>query len=166
MATDTVKAFKDAVLKISDAGGSAGMDTITVAMGEGALSWTVNTPVRVKKNRGTLDHALLAEEEPLAWSIDAEFRGLLGATGTANASTLLYEALQGQSSASDWNSDEPNSDVHAVIIELVVTDPGDATTETITIPRAFCESLDFNEDTDGDTLAASGRAMVVRPTVA
>jgi hypothetical protein len=165
MATGTVKSFMDGVLVIKDATGEDPENYITIAMGEGGLRFTINTPKRVKKDRGALDHVLNGEEEPLEWSIEADFRGMVGAANTTNANTLIYEALHAISSGSDWASDEPSSNTHAVNIQLTITDPGDATAEIITLPRSFCETFEVAEGAEGNTLVASGRSMVVHPVI-
>lgn len=166
MPTSTVRAFKHGVYKLADSGGAGGQDVITVKMNDGGMSTTINTPAIVMKDRGDLDHAIAGEEEPLDWSLEAEHRGWLGAAGTPEASTMIYEAMYGLSSGSDWDSDEPDSDLHSFIQELTETDPGDASTETITIPRSFTEQFAHNEGREGNTITASGRAMVVHPTIA
>ena len=166
MATNTVKMFKHGLLEIADSGGFGGMNSISVPMGEGAFGFTETQEIKVKKDRGVLDHMLKGEEEPVQWTLDAEFRGFLGATGTADASTLIYEALNGISSASDWDSDEPNSDVHAVQIRLTLTDPGDSTIETLTLTRSAKGSLQFEEGEDGDTFSIQGISMLTVPAIA
>ena len=165
MSTNTVKKFQDAVLKIADGGGTGGSNVITMALSAGGLRYTTSTPKTVHKDRGSLSsgHARNAEEEPMEWSIEAEFRGYESTAGTA-AEITPYEALTQTGEASGWVSDEPNSDVYGVILELTITDPGDSTTEVVTIERAFTETEDFAEAEEGDTLSFSGRAMVVRPT--
>jgi len=165
MATEATRTFNDGVYKVADASGTAGKDVLTVDTHEGGLRWTTNTPILVKKNRGALAHAILSEEEPLEWSYEAELRGYYGASGTLEANTMLYEAMFGISSANDWLSDEPDSNIHAFIQELAITDPGDAATETVTIPRSFCESYETAEGVEQSTQTCSGRAMVVHPTI-
>jgi len=165
MATSTTRIFADGVYKIADNGTVSGIDVITVPLDNGGLGFTVNTPQLVKKDRGTLDHVRSGEQEPLDWTLEGDHKGFYGPTGTANASTRVYEAMFGESSASDWVSDEPNSDVHAFIQDLTKTDPGDASTETATIVRSFTEQFEFAEGAEEDTFSASGRAMVVKPTI-
>lgn len=165
MATSVVKNFDDGVYKIADSGGVGGMNVITHKMGTGGLGFTVNTPNLVKKDRGALDHARAGEEEPLDWTLESEFRGFYGATGTANSGTTLYEGMYALSSASDWDTDEPNSNTKAFIQELTKTDPGDASTETVTIVRSFTNTFEYSEGTEEDTISAAGQAMVVHPTI-
>jgi hypothetical protein len=168
MATNTVKSFRDGVLKLADAGGTSGDNVINVAVGDGGLSWreegggAQGTP-QAKMDRGALDHWIPGEQVPVTFTIEAEDRGLLGAAGTPNASTLLYEAVNQQSSASDWVTDDPNGAVYSFQIELTITDPGDDSTLVVLFENAVKDTYDYNEDAAGNRFTLSGRALMTKP---
>jgi hypothetical protein len=163
MATNTVKSFRDGVLKIADAGGTSGANVITVAMGDGGLSWTETEGIQGKNDRGVVDHWIPGDQVPVSYSLEAEDRGLYGAAGTPNASTTIYEAINFVSSASDWVTDDPNGAVNSFQIELTITDSGDSTTLVILFENAIKDTYDYTENMEGNRFTLTGRAMQTKP---
>ena len=154
-----VRSLRDGTVKIADAAGTGGGNVVTVDVEEGDFSYTERSPINVIHDRGVLDHARLADEEPLSFSVGMKFQSF------SLSGTTPYDAVTKTGGANGWVSDEPNSDVYAVILELVISDPAGGAAETITIERAAIEEVAFAEGNPHDTLAFSGRAMVTRATL-
>ena len=155
-----VRSLRDGTVKIADDGGTAGPDVVTVDVEEGDFAYTERSPINVIHDRGVLDHSRLADEEPLSYSVGMRFQSF-----STHATITPYDAVTKTGGAAAWTSDEPSSDVYAVILELAVTDPAGGASETITIARAAIEEVAFAEGNPHDTLAFSGRAMVTRATL-
>ena len=152
--------LRDAVIKIADAGGTGGANVITVDLEDGGLSWTEKTPVNIIKDRGILDHARLAEEEPVELSITMKFQSF-----STHAATTPYDAVTQTNGASAWVSDEPNSDAYAVILEIVIDDPAGGADETITFARLCITERSFAEGDPFDTLSFSGLGVETSPSL-
>jgi hypothetical protein len=155
-----VRSLRDGVVKIADAGGTGGANVVTVDLEDGGLSYTERTPVNIIKDRGVLSHARLGEEEPVDLSLAMKFQSL-----TTHVAIPPYEALKKIGGAAAWVSDEPNSDVYAVIIEIVIDDPAGGADETLTFARFCPEEIAFTEGDEYDTLTVSGRAVITAPAV-
>lgn len=155
-----VRSLRDAVVKVADASGTGGANVVTLTLDEGDLAWTERRPASVILDRGSLDHARLAPDEPCEVSFTWKFQSL-----SKHATPTAYEGLTGSGAASGWVSDEPNSDVYACIIEMTIegSDFGD-TDETITFVRFIAEEVSFQEGDPYDTLAVTGRAVIIAPT--
>lgn len=151
--------LRDGVVKIADASGTGGANVVTVDLEDGGLSYTEKTPVNIIKDRGILDHARLAEEEPVEGTLTMKFQSF-----SKHASTTPYDAVTGTGGASAWTSDEPNSDVYAVIIEIVIDDPSEVADETITFARVCVENIEFAEGDPFDTLSFSFRGVETAPS--
>lgn len=154
-----VRSLKDGTIKISDASGSGGGNTITVDVEEGDLNWTEHHPANIVLDRGVLDHARKANEVPLDFSFSMRFQSL-----AIHVAIPPYEALTKIGGAAAWVSDEPNSDVYAVILDFVMTDPAGGASETILFVRAIAEEISFSEGDPHNTLSVSGRAVIVAPS--
>lgn len=155
-----VRNLRDGTIKIADAGGTGGANVITVDLEDGGLSWNEKTPVNIIKDRGILDHARLADEEPVDISLTMKFQSF-----STHAAITPYDAVTQTGGASAWVSDEPNSDVYAVIIELTITDPAGGASETITFARVCTESIDAAEGDEYSTLSFSGRCVETSPSI-
>lgn len=153
-----VRSLRDATIKIADASGTGGANVITVDLEDGGISYTEKTPVNIIKDRGVLDHARLAEEEPVEGQITMKFQSF-----STHASTTPYDAVTGTGGASGWTSDE-STDVYAVIIEVTIVDPAGGASETITFERVCVEDKEFTEGDPYDTLSFSFRAVQTAPT--
>lgn len=152
-----VRSLKDATVTISDDGGSGGGDSVTVDVEVGDFSFTQRQPVNIISDRGILDHARKANEEPIEFSLSMQFQSF-----STHESPSPYDAVTKTGGASSWTSDEPNSDAYAVILEVTITDPAGGSAEVITIVRAFVEGISFTEGDPSDTLSFSGRALDVQ----
>jgi len=155
-----VRNLRDGTIKIADAGGTGGANVVTVSVEDGDLSFTERHPANIIKDRGVLDHARLAEEEPVDLSFSMKFQSF-----STHAATTPYDALTQTGGASAWVSDEPNSDVYAVIIEFTIVDPAGGASETLTFARFIPEELPFSEGDPHSTLSVSGRAVITAPSI-
>lgn len=155
-----VRNLRDGTIKIADAGGTGGANVVTVDLEDGGLSWNEKTPVNIIKDRGILDHARLADEEPVDITLSMKFQSI-----STHAATTPYDAVTQTGGASAWVSDEPSSDVYAVIIEIVIADPAGGASETITFARVCIESIDTAEGDEYNTLSFSGRCVETSPSV-
>ena len=160
--TDTVRTFRNGVLKIADSAGIAGTNVITVKVTNGGISGDLQEKTFVPKlNRGIITdaHWVRGEDKPWAFTITGEFRGLLGSSGTGNSNTTPWEAFTGNGSGSDFSNDDPNGVVPGRIVSLTITDPGDGSTETLTWGNAVMDAFNFAEAAEGDTFEISGRSL-------
>lgn len=155
-----VRSLKDGTLKIADAGGTGGANVITVDLEDGDLAWTERDPVNVIHDRGVLDHARKANEEPIELSFSMKFQSF-----STHASITPYDALTKTGGASAWVSDEPNSDVYAVILEFTIADPAGGASEVVTFARFCPEERSFAEGDPHNTLSVSGRGIETKPTL-
>ena len=156
-----VKNLRDGTLKIADAGGTGGGNSVTVDVEEGDFSYTERpTPAHIILDRGVLDHARLAAEEPVDWSFTMKYQ-----SHTLHVSPSPYDALTQTGGSSGWTSDEPNSDVYAVILELTMTDPAGGSAEVLTFARCIVEEIQFSEGDTHNVLSASGRAVITAPVL-
>lgn len=156
-----VRNLRDATVVIADDGGSGGPDNITLALEAGNLQWTESKPVAFIRDRGVLDHARLAPDEPVAFSMTLLFETFLDPN---SATITAYEALTGTGAAAGWTSDASSGgDGYAVIIEVTINDPAGGTDEVVTLAEAYIESIEFAEGDESNTLSISGRANITRP---
>ncbi len=152
--------LRDGQIKIADAGGTGGGNVVTVSLEEGDLNWTESHPAHIISDRGVLDHARLAPEVP----IPIAFSVINQSLSTHNALTL-YDALTKTGGASAWVSDEPNSDVYAVILEFTVADPAGGASEVLTFARYIPEEINPTEGDPTSRMAVTGRAVITAPVI-
>lgn len=155
-----VRSLRDGLIKIADNSGTGGANVITVAVEEGDLSFTERHPANVILDRGVIDHARKANDEPVELSFSIRFQYFLGG-GVINP----YEALTKTSGASAWVSDLANTDVYAVQIEFTIDDPAGGADEVLLFNNFIPEEIQFSEGDPHDTLSVSGRAVITAPTV-
>ena len=153
-----VRSLKDGTIKIADSGGTGGSNVVTVDVEEGDLSFTQRTPANIISDRGVLDHARKGNEEPLEFSFSMKFQSF-----STHATTTPYDALTKTGGAAAWVSDEPTSDVYAVIIEFTIADPAGGSAEVVTFERCLPEEISFSEGDPHNTMSVSGRAVITAP---
>ena len=155
-----VRSLRDGTIKIADNSGTGGANVITVAVEEGDLTFTERHPANIILDRGVLDHARLANQEPVTLSFSMRFQYFYGG-GVINP----YEALTKTSGAAAWVSDLASTDVYAVVIEFTITDPAGGASEVLTFGNFIPEEITFTEGDPHDSLSVSGRAVITAPTV-
>ena len=156
-----VRSLRDGTIKIADNAGTGGANVITVAVEEGDLSFTERHPANIVLDRGVIDHARKANDEPVELSFSIRFQYFLGG-GVINP----YEALTKTSGAAAWTSDLANTDVYAVVIEFTIDDPAGGADEVLTFANFIPEEISFTEGDPHDSLSVSGRAVITAPTIA
>ena len=155
-----VRNLRDGTIKIADAGGTGGGNSVTVDVEEGDLSYTEKAPVSVIHDRGVLDHARLADEVPVELSFSMKYQ-----SHSTHVSPSPYDALTKTGGASAWTSDEPNSDVYAVIIEITITDPAGGAAEVLTFERFMDITIEFSEGAEHNVMRVSGLALITAPAL-
>jgi hypothetical protein len=155
-----IRNLRDGTLKIADAGGTGGANVVTVDLEDGGLSWSQKTPANIIKDRGVLDHARLADEEPVTLNFQLKFQSF-----STHAATTPYDALTQTGGASAWVSDEPNSDVYAVILEFTIVDPAGGASEVVTFARVCDIQIDPSEGDEYNTMAVSARCVETAPSL-
>ena len=133
---------------------------MTVDIEEGDFSYTERHPNNIISDRGVLDHARLANEEPEEGSFSMMFQSF-----STHSATTPYDAVTKTGGASAWVSDEPSSDAYAVIIEVTITDPAGGASEVLTFARVLIEEISFQEGDPSNTLSFSYRAVETSPTL-
>lgn len=157
-----VRSLKDGTIKVSDTSGTGGSNTITVSVEEGDLSYTETNPANFIMDRGVLDHARKANEEPVDLSFSVRFQSFI-----ADASPTLYEALTQTGDATGWTSAFSSTDYYGVIIDFEITDPSSGSVgETLTFDPFAPEEISFSEGDPHDDLSVSGRALITSPSIA
>lgn len=152
--------LRDGTLKIADAGGTGGANVITVDLEEGDLSWTERKPRTIVTDRGVLDHARLAAEEPVEVSFTMKFQSF-----SVHDTITPYDALTQSGGAAAWVNDETDSDAFGCILEFTIDDPANGTDEVVTFARFHAEEFPFAEGEEYNTLAVSGRAVITTPAL-
>ena len=155
-----VRSLKDATVVLADSGGSGGSNKCTVDVEEGDFSFTIRQPANIISDRGVLDHARKGNEEPIEFSFSMQFQSF-----STHAAPSPYDLVTKTGTASAYTSDEPNSDVWAIIIEVTITDPAGGASEVLTFERCLVEEITFTEGDPSDTLTFSGRAVDLLPTL-
>lgn len=155
-----VRSLRDGTIKIADAGGTGGGNSVTIDVDEGDLSYTEKAPANIILDRGVLDHARLADEVPVELSFSMKYQ-----SHSTHVSPSPYDALTKTGGASAWTSDEPNSDVYAVIIEITITDPAGGAAEVLTFARFMDIAIDFTEGAEHNVMKVSGKALITAPVL-
>ena len=154
------KNLRDGTVKIADAGGTGGGNVVTVDVEEGDLNYTEKTPANIISDRGVLDHARLAAEMPIEWSFSMKYQ-----SHSTHVSPSPYDALTKTGGASAWVSDEPSSDLYAVILEFTLTEPAGGAAEVLTFARCCDITIEFGEGAEHNVMRVSGRAVITTPAL-
>lgn len=157
----TTRNLRDGTLTIRD--GAATPATATVDLDEGNLSYTERRPGIAVRDRGVLDHWREGDEQPSELSFTMKFQSF-----SQHAAPTPYNALTQTGGAASWISDSnANSDVYTVELQFVLADVNSvfSGSETLTFAEFKPEEIAFAEGDEYNTLACSGRALVVAPTL-
>ena len=155
-----VRSLKDGTIVLADAGGTAGANKVTVTVEEGDLSYTERSPANIISDRGVLDHARKANEEPLELSFSVRFQSF-----SLHSTLTVYDMLTKTGGAAAFTSDEPSSDVWAIIVEFTIADPAGGSSEVVTFARFLPEEISFQEGDPHNALSVSGRGVETAPTI-
>ena len=153
-------------------------NTLAIIMEEGDLSFSEHRPGVVVKHRGGLDHWSKGEEAETSVSFTIKFEEFISKTSPAAAivgaaaggavtSISVREFLTGQGvGGALLTTSSGRTDVHTVTLVFSISNPvtsGDQA-ETLTFTKFKCEAIEFREGAEYNTLAISGRALLVAPT--
>lgn len=151
--------------------------SLEVTIGEGNLTYEESRPVEFTLNRGVIDTVKLADEEPMAVSLEFtwEFIRHLGAptafsasaTTTATTGATVEDALKQQGPCVGWRSVSPDPCEPYCVNIRISNDPGCGSTglnEEILLPMFFYESL--SHDLSAGTVSVSGRCKAKAASIA
>lgn len=137
---------------------------------EGNLTFSESRPGVVVKHRGGLDHWSKGEEVEcsVSWTIKFTEWGSksTAALSTSDSTCSPRDFLMG--TYAGLTSTSGRTDVFTTTLVFSISNPvttGDEA-EALTFTQFKCESLAFSEAADANTIAVSGRALLVVPTSA
>lgn len=157
------KDLSDATIKIED--GAATANTITVAVDEGNLQYTVQRPDYTILDRGSLSHLRQADEVEVEGSFSVHFTEHINQT--SESTPELYEVMTFSGDAASWTStNDDNGDVKTLTMKFEIVDP-DATRENerLTFNKVRFKNIQFQEGRP-DSLSCDFAAFVTSPTIA
>ena len=135
---------------------------ISVTIGDGNLTWTVNKEYEYLLDRGNLDTVREGDQQPMDVTLDSVYEQIT--TGTSETITP-YDAMNGVGDASEWVSSSSDAcEPYAVDIEVSHSQScGTAQDETTLLPDFRYDTLEV--DIDAATISFTGRCNAVTPTV-
>lgn len=160
-----VRSLRDGSIQVADNSGVGGANKVTVDIEEGDLAWTEHRPVNIILDRGVLNHPRKANDQPIDLAFSVKHAGFL-AGNVASGAISLYEALTLTGGAAAWVSSSANTDAKSVDIVFTITDPAGGAAETVTFTEFCAEDISFKEGDPFDTLAVSGRCVLIAATYA
>lgn len=157
--------------------GQTANNTLAVAIEEGDLSFTEAKPGVSVKHRGGLDHWSKGEEVEVSVSFTIKFEEYISKTSPAAAivalaaggavtSISVREFLTGRGvGGALLTSMSGRNDVFTVSLWFSVANPvisGDQA-ELLKFNNFNCESIEFSEGAEYNTIRVSGRALITAP---
>ena len=150
-------------------------NTLAIDIDEGNLTFDESSPGVVVKNRGALDHWSKGEEQPVNVSFTLKFtqygsrsaKSIAGA-GAGGAVTGFSARDFLQNAGGLLTSGTGRTDVFTCGLVFTISNPvlsGDQQ-EILTFSNFKVESLKFSEGAEFNSIACSGRALLVTPTSA
>lgn len=161
--SSVTKNLRDGVLTIQDDGAA---NSIEVLLDEGNLRITQNENVINVLDRGSLSHMRPGDEQPVEVSFDIKFVEYIKQVAGANETP--YEALTKTGGASAWVTTNTTGDASLYTTDLsfeIATPVTGDFDETITLSMFKVTQIEFAEGDEYDTLAVTGQAFIVRPTI-
>jgi len=152
--------MQDGSLKIKD----GGSNELTIPVMEGDLSFVETTEAPVIMNRGTLYGMATPQETPLELSFTLKFEEWQGKSASGSDPSPV-DALRNRGNASTW-SGTLTCGPYTVDLEFTISKPCSAAgeeDEVLTFADFHCDRLEFSEGEEYNTIAVSGRALVVYP---
>jgi hypothetical protein len=153
--------FKNAEITIKD-GTTPTPNEITIALGDGNLTYTENRPIIYDKDRGKLGTVRLGDEEPVEVSLSARWESITANTGDP---PTVEDVLKQRGEASDWvtTSDDACEPYCVDIVFTYTPLCDDEPLEVITLPTFRHTSV--NHDPKSAMLEISGSCNVTEATV-
>lgn len=156
--------LKNCTVRLLDGTGTP--KKLTLKIGDGNITYDEHRAIQYVKDRGKLDTARLADEEPVDVTLDLQWSFLTQDTDADPAEPITPEdALKARGGASDWvtSSGDP-CEPYAVDIEIDNIPPcGGVTPEKILLQDFRYETL--AHDPKAGTLRATGKCNVLEATV-
>ena len=157
--------------------GQANPNTLAVAIEEGDLSFTESKPGVVVKHRGGLDHWSKGEEQEVSVNFTIKFVEWISKTSPAAAivaagaggavtSISVREFLTGRGvGGALLTSSSGRNDVFTITLRFTIANPASTGDQAEQLDFALfnCESLEFSEGAEYDTIRVSGRALITAP---
>ena len=149
---------------------NAAVNTFAIAIDEGNLSFTEERTGVVVNDRGELDHWSKGEAMPVSINFTIKFDqyGARSATtepGGAVTGYSLRNFLRNAEGAA-LVSTNGRTDIFTVDLSFTITNPaasGDEQ-EVLKFSDFYCDSFQFSEGDEYNTIAITGRALVETPT--
>ncbi|MCC7423491.1 MAG: hypothetical protein IT428_24715 [Planctomycetaceae bacterium] len=156
--------LRDGELVLKD--GSDPVQSLTVLLDEGDLSWTQRQRTIEIKDRGSIaaGHTRKGDEESIPISFTAKWTQLVGKSHDDADPLQLYEFLT-FASGSDVTSTSSDGEQDTLTLEFTVTDPAGVASERIVFAKVYRESLSMSEGRDYNTLSFAGRAFQTSPAI-
>jgi hypothetical protein len=150
--------LKDTFIVIQD--GDSPVNSITVKIGEGNLTYAENRNVEYILDRGRLDEVRLGDEVPMDVTFDFVWEYITGDTSPAGPPTV-EDALKQRGQAATWVSTDADLCRPYAVDMILQHVPNCATgdQEFITFPDFRWDSLDH--DLRGGAIAVTGRCNTI-----
>ena len=164
MADENVRNLRDGTITITDGPrGAVARSSLTIICEEGNLNWNETSDIKQIKDRNSLSHMRMGEEEPVAFSFSVHYKYAI-ASGAEPLSP--YECFHRIGGAAAWVTASPCGDVFTVNIRFVLVDPcstGDP--ETIIFREVPLPNISFEEGDESNEMSFEGIAYITRPRI-
>jgi hypothetical protein len=156
--------LKNAEIKIED--GSNPVNSITVKIGEGTVSWTERKERRYILDRGQLDDVRNEDEAPLEVNLAFMWEYIVGTTGSGGVPTVV-DVIKRKNAAAAWlstDSDQCRPFAVNIVIDYRPVPSMCGDMELITLPDFRYEQVDFDIRSP-ENITITGHCNVVEPVI-
>lgn len=137
------------------------VNSLTLALDEGDLRWTVTQNDRNVLDRGSLDHVRAGDEQPVTGEFSVKLTQFYGANTDGQT---LYEIALNRSALS-WSSVGNTGEPHMLGLQFKIAAPGTDEAETIDFDRVRFNTVEPQEGDEYSTLRVTFTAYETEPTV-
>ena len=159
--TNITRNLRDGQIIIKDGAGTP--TSITLALDNGDLSWTVALNTIQVLDRGTLDHTRPGDDATSDLSYSAMLTQLADAT-TGNGSVYQFYEMVTDGGAT-LTSTSGSGEQFTLKHEFEITDPQGSNNERVTFDRVYMTDVSVSEGDDADTVSFSGVNFRTKPDV-
>ncbi len=165
MADENVRNLRNGTLVINDGPrGAVARSSMTIVCEEGNLNWSETSDIKVIKDRGSLSHMRLGEEEPVAFSFSIHYKYSI--RSGVGEPLSPYECFHRLGGAAAWVSASPCGDVFTVNLRFTMADPcSTGKPETIIFREVPLPNISFEEGDESNELSFEGFAFHTRPRI-
>ncbi len=161
MADENVRNLRDGTIVISD--GDTPRNTLTIVCEGGDLAWAETSDIKVIKDRNSLSHMRMGEEEPVSLAFSVHYKYAI-ASGVEPLSP--YEVFHQIAGAVAWVTTNTCGDVFTVDVKFVLVDPCvTGKTETIIFRKVPLPDISFEEGDESDELSFDKFAFETKPSI-